>query len=493
MISFKDRLRVAWDIMKTGFPKAWYHQKALPFAWPAWKQGVPEWHLINLQSYIDEGFTMNSLVYSAIMFKVRAVVPAPLRAFTGDPEFPDPQHPNHALSKLIARPNEHQSWSEFQAQAQVYLNLDGNAFIFKDHIHRQMYALRPDRVYVVPSEGKPATIMGYRYVPEGCSWRDGLPILPEDMMHIKLPYPGDPLEGMGYGLSPLAPGSQVTDVDNMVTEFLNLFFKRGSMLTGVLKFNQPLTDDIADTILERWKSKYGGYKKWETGILDRGGEYERTGLTFEEMGFKEIDARNESRILGPFGVPPILIGAKVGLDRSTYSNYEGARKAVWEDTLVPELALFEAEYKYHLRGRNTFVQFDTSNVPALQKDIPVQANAAFTLWQMGVPAYRALRISGLRLGRFEGDDIPWGDSKQPASNDQGPRADDEDDSWGMRSLVKPGAAPKSSFVSQLKCDNCGGPLDEAGASSGSNGDGVKLICKYCRQPYTIRPAFEYVE
>lgn len=36
-----------------------------------------------------------------------------------------------------------------------------------------------------------------------------------------------------------------------------------------------------------------------------------------------------------FGVPPILVGANVGLARSTFSNYAEARKALWQETLVP--------------------------------------------------------------------------------------------------------------------------------------------------------------
>lgn len=476
-VPLKDRARVAWKVLRTGFPGPKHFQKSLPFAWPSWRQGVPEWHLIHLEDYINEGFCLNSLVYSAIMFKVRAVIPAPLRAYTGDPDFPERQHEGHAISKLIARPNEHQSWTEFQSQNLVYLNLDGNVFILKDRKDKRLYSLRPDRVFIIPSKGKPATVMGYKYVPEGKSWQDGLLIIPEDMMHIKLPYPGDPLEGMGYGLSPLSPAAQVVDIDNMVTKFLNLFFQRGSMLTGVLKFDVPLREDVVDEILQRWDKKYGGQNKWGVGVLDRGASYQRLGLTFEEMGFAEIDARNETRILGPFGVPPILIGSRVGLDRSTYSNYDAARKAVWEDTLVPELKLFEAEYSYHLRGRGTFVRFDFSDVPALQKDIPVQANAAFTLYQMGVPAHRALRASGLKLGRFEGGDKPFaGREKEPLSNAQGPRADDETDGWGMRSLP-------------LHCDTCGGPL-EMKAPLGTNGHPPALKCKLCGRPYVLLPEHE---
>lgn len=433
--SMFSRMTEALKVFRGGYSGG---SKQLSWSWPSFRQLKPLWHLTDFQSYIAEGFSSNSLVYSAIMYKVRAVIPAPLRVYSGDPYYPTPVPSTNSLAKLVNEPNEHQSWTEFHSQNVVYLNLDGNVFIYKhkglDLGRDTLYSLKPDRVYIVPTGGKKASVDHYVYVPEGKNVKEGYPILVEDMIHIKLPNPGDVLEGMGYGLSPLSAASQSADVDNMVTDFLNLFFQRGALLTGVLSFDQPLKETVVDTILERWEKKYGGYKKWGTGVLDRGGKYERTGLTFEEMGFNELDARNECRILGPFGVPPILIGSRVGLERSTYSNYEGARKAVWEDTLVPELRLFEVEYQKHLNTEDAFVKFDTSQVPALQKDLPVLVSAAYSLWQMGVPANQALEATGLRIGKVPEGDLPFGGGKTPPTTQRGPRSDSEDDSWGMRSI-----------------------------------------------------------
>jgi HK97 family phage portal protein len=378
---------------------------------------------------------MNSLVYSAIMYKARTMMTAPLRAYKGDPDYPTRLSPKHSLSKLVARPNEHQSGTEFHALNVVYLNVAGNVYIYKDRKHRELQALRPDRVFIVPTGNTvPAKLSHYLYVPEGKSPHqdssaETFPILPEDMIHIKLPNPLDPLEGMGYGMSPMSACARDITIDNMVTDFLNTFFQKGTMLTGILTFDIPLKEDVVDTILERWEKKYGGHSKWSTGVLDRGGTYQRLGLTFEEMGFAEQDARNECRILGPFGVPPILISSRVGLERSTYSNYESAREACWQDTLVPELKMFEVEYQRHLRAREAFVKFDLSQVPALQKDLAPIVNSAFTLWQMGVPANQALAAVGLRIGDVPGGDVPH-ISSSARGEGQGPHVGD-DEGWGQ--------------------------------------------------------------
>ena len=161
------RAQEALKVFRHGYPA---ERKGMPFAWPSFRQLKPQWHLINLQSYINEGWCLNALVYSAIMYKVRATVSAPLRAYTGDPDYPTLLSPNHRLSKLVARPNEHQSWVEFQALNYVYFNLDGNVFILKDPLEGNLYSLRPDRVFIVPNDSIPAGIAYYVYVPEGSSF-----------------------------------------------------------------------------------------------------------------------------------------------------------------------------------------------------------------------------------------------------------------------------------------------------------------------------------
>lgn len=405
------RAKVAWHIFQKGIPspRPIGRKAAGPYVWPAWREGTPQWHTTDFGSFVEEGFNLNSLIYSAIMYKARSKMSAPLRAYTGDPQSPDILPADHPLTRLVARPNPYQSGVEFQALNEVYFNL-GNSFILfkrplKGGLPERMYGLRPDRVFIIPGDGK---LKGYLYVPEGKSFYDGIPVLPEDMMHVKLPNPGDPLEGMGYGMAPTSIG-QSTDVDNEVTRFLKLFFQNGAMLMGVLKFSIPLDDDVVAAVKWRWMEMYGGgVDNWTgIGVLDQGGEYQRLGATFDEMGFEALDERNESRILGPLGVPPILIGSRVGLLRSTYSNYAEARRAYWDDTAIPEQTLFETNYQYYLVEDDAFVKFDRSRVPALQKDIPKLSGAAYTMWKMGVPANQAFRSVGLDVGDVPGGDIGY--------------------------------------------------------------------------------------
>jgi len=406
-------IREAWRALFRSTPQRRMGNKVMPLAWPDFRLDRPHWQIYDYRTYVAEGFNLNTLIYGAIMYKARALSGVPLRAYTGDPDNPEPLPADAPLAQLCARPNPHMAWRTFQMLRVTYLNLSGNSFTMCDRPRGGgtplgLYPLRPDRVFIIPRKESKG-LLGYLYVPEGKAYSDGIPILPQDMMHTKLPNPGDELEGLGYGLSPISPLAYSADVDNMVTKFLKLFFQKGALPSGILKFTDALDDDMVSRIRERWSEVYGGYEAMasEIAVMDNAGEYQRVGFTFEELGFDGIDERNESRILGPFGVPPILIGTRVGLNRSTYANYQEARRACWEDTLIPEKDLFENEDAYYLQdeGGREFVQYDLSHVPALQQDKTVQVAAAYQMWQMGTPAALAYATVGLQVEEFDGSDL----------------------------------------------------------------------------------------
>src|SRR3990167_6585855 len=213
--SIRERARIAWNVFRNGYPRDLINgggrranqTKGNVIAFPAWREGTPQWQIVDLQTYIDEGFNANAIIYSAVMYKVRSIGIPRLRAYNGDPDEPELLKPNHPLAKLVSRPNASQSWTEFIGQQDAYLNLSGNAYTLMDRPRRNalpqsLVPLNPLRVYIVP--GTRGTIKGYYYVPEGKSVSDGTPILPEDVSHVKLPNPGDPLDGLGYGMTPVS-------------------------------------------------------------------------------------------------------------------------------------------------------------------------------------------------------------------------------------------------------------------------------------------------
>jgi transcriptional regulator with XRE-family HTH domain len=102
------------------------------------------------------------------------------------------------------------------------------------------------------------------------------------------------------------------------------------------------------------------------------------------------------------GLNPMVLGLGSGLERSTYSNFERAQQAAWEDGMVPLLrAISDAltvsllpDYSESAEG--DFIQFDVSNVRALADDLQAEADRAEKLYKAGIiDRAEAKRIAGL--------------------------------------------------------------------------------------------------
>ena len=401
--------------------------------WPRWKEQGAQWAMTDMTAYIEEGFNLNAVIYSAIMYKVRAAASAPLMAYTGERDHKEPAPPGHPLTRLLDRPNTYQSFLELDNEIRVYFNLFGNAYVWFRRPRPKAFpdearALRPDCVRHLYKDGEMA---GYVFIPPGGVIDDGFPLLPQDVMHVRLPNPGDPFAGAGKGLSPLGPLAQSADVDNAATAYLKQFFDYGAMPPGLLSFDVPMEDPDVAQARGRWMEVYGGSHNWtDVAVLDQGGKYQRLGLTFAELDMAGLDARNESRIAMCFGVPLTLIESRPVLVQSTYSNKEQDRAMFWEDTMIPELRMFEVEWLYYLTGPDgAFPAYDLGNVPALQ----TARNARADLLLRGAQASLVTRAEvkeALGLPYTDADNVyllPFGVTLQPSGVIEAPVVSDEVD------------------------------------------------------------------
>ncbi|MBK8023509.1 MAG: phage portal protein [Chloroflexi bacterium] len=413
-----DRVRAA--LAPSSVDRADFHQKTRTvFSFPDWLRPRTGWRLSDrYQDTVNEGYRLNSLIYAPVRYKARAIASVPLAAATGNLDSPTWLPDDDPLARLVRRPNRWQTWRAFNEQRKTYLELAGNAFVYVERGRSgealSLHNLRPDRVRILAGA---SGVQGYYYVPPGATADQGVPLLPEDVAHTKYPNPLDDLEGLGYGLPPLLAAARDADTDNAITAFIKMVFERGAMPLGMLRFNTELTETAADDARRRFMERYGGADRWfDPVVMDQGGGYERIGMTFEELGFDVLDARNEARILSVFGVPPILLGTRYGIAHGTYSNYEEARRQFWQDVLVPELRMLEDDDRRLLtRADGATVLYDLSVVPALQADTPALVEAAHRLMQMGVPTNRALAAVGLTVEAVD-DGTPSGERASGGQN-----------------------------------------------------------------------------
>ena len=189
---------------------------------------------------------------------------------------------------------------------------------------------------------------------------------PEDFGHLKLPHPLDD----HYGLSPLAVLGKHINLDSILTDFQSVFFQNSGVPSGLLKIKRRISSQAeADDIRASWRAQFRGIRGWhQVAILDEDANYQKTGATLDESDAPGVGERLESRICAALRVPPVLVGALVGMNHATYANYVEARRSFWEETLMPEYRrIQEFLEKFLGADSNEFdrLEFDLTQVRAL--------------------------------------------------------------------------------------------------------------------------------
>ena len=337
---------------------------------PSWQAGLEQPAPTPLDRLASEGFRGNEVVYACVREIASTAAEVDLRVEDGAGR---PQ-PGHGLQRLLQRPNPEQSSFELIEALLTDLLVYGNAFLLKQRGPEggtgggieALWKLRPDRIQIVAGERR--LVAGYVHRVGDREMR----LAAESVIHLRLPDPANDL----WGLSPVRAAARQIDTDSEASRFVEAFFRNAAVPFGIIKLKRALRggEPEASRIGRRWSERFRGlFGRFQVGVLDADAEFQRIGLTQEEMAFPELRAQTEARICAAFRVPPVLVGVKVGLDRSTFSNMAEARRFFWENTMLSlyrRLAeKFNAELtpEYGPRPEGLRVAFDFSQVAALRE------------------------------------------------------------------------------------------------------------------------------
>jgi HK97 family phage portal protein len=353
----------AWLDQPVGFGGLKAATSWLAVVVPTWQDGQPVYSEQKFANYVTEGYERNELIYACLEAWSDTAAACTLQVKRrGDKKTLD----DHPLRLLLERPNPFMSEADFWGFTLVNFRLAGVSYWLKVRsaagIVVGLWPLRPD--WMAPVASRKSFIDHYEYQTAGGQKID---IPAQDVLCFARRSPLN----LYQTVSALKVISRVGDVDNTVTDFLKKFFDKGAMPPGNYTSKLKLRQDDIDRILKTIEKRYGGAENWHKPmVLDSDATYQRTGLTFEEMGFESLDARNEARICMVLKVPPIIIGAKLGLDKATYSNYGEARLSWWEDRVFPTYRFLETCINSQLApefGTDLVTEWDYSRVPAFQE------------------------------------------------------------------------------------------------------------------------------
>jgi HK97 family phage portal protein len=290
----------------------------------------------NPTQYSDDAYRRNVIAFKAINEVARGAAKIPLRVMIGEKE----AEPSHPLCVLLAKPNPWQAKASFFEAVYAYWLLTGNSYIEgvgpDGKPPMELWALRPDRTRVIPGPAGPAA---YIYEVNGQS--KTFPIDPirgtSAILHVKF---FNPLDDW-YGMSPVEAAAYSVDAHNMAGEWNQALLQNGARPSGALTYKGTgtgpaiLSDKQFDALKEQINSAYSGSRNaGRPLLLDGGLEWQQMSLTPAEMDWMNGKHLSSREIALAFGVPPQCLGIP---GDNTYSNYQEARQALYQETVIPLL------------------------------------------------------------------------------------------------------------------------------------------------------------
>jgi HK97 family phage portal protein len=348
------------------------------------------------EHFAQHGYARNELVWACITKKAAELPQATLRVYP-DPQGEGEAVEDHRLRRLLEEPNPVTNEHEFWAMQVVYKDLGGATFTLieraRDGGPGNLWPLRPDLIRVEPSPSDP-NVWRWLYCPDPNDLEWMIPVAQEDMIRVRYPHPTDPY----FGQAPLRPAARATSLDNAATEYVNDLLRNSAVPGIVIEAQEAVDEEIADRLKRRWIRAFGGRKRGEPAVLQSGVKLHTVGMDLKQLEFPDLRTISESRICMALHVPPIIVGAKVGLDRSTFANYGEARTSLWEETIMPDQDEYLAAFRKRLLTgpvvgvgrRRVYLRWDNSGVMALRESEAAR-------WER---ATNALRAGGMTVADF---------------------------------------------------------------------------------------------
>jgi HK97 family phage portal protein len=291
--------------------------------------GRPVWTPRDYGALAREGFQKNAVVHRAVRLVAESAATLPLVLAEDGREVAD-----HPLMALLARPNPREGGARLLESLYGHLMVSGNAYLEAVSLDggapRELYALRPDRMRVVPgADGWPAAYdycvgtQSVRYEQRG----EVPPIL-----HLTLFHPTDD----HYGLSPMEAAATALDVHNAAGAWNKALLDNAARPSGALVFGgagSGLTDPQFERLKAELETNYqGAGNAGRPLLLDGGLDWKPLSLSPQEMDFMSAKNGAAREIALAFGVPPLLLGLP---GDNTHANYAEANRAFYRQTVIP--------------------------------------------------------------------------------------------------------------------------------------------------------------
>jgi HK97 family phage portal protein len=327
--------------------------------------GRARWTPRDYAALSREGYGKNAIVHRAVRLIAESIGGLTFLLYEGDAE-----HEAHPLLDLLARPNPRQDGASFLEAVTAHLLLAGNAYVevvTLDGAVRELYALRPDRMKVVPGPDGWPEAYDYNVGARSLRFTQAGELPP--ILHLSLFNPLDD----HYGLAPIEAAAVAVDTHNAAAKWNKSLLDNAARPCGALVFSGTDGNVLADSQFERLKKELtenysGAMNAGRPLVLEGGLDWKAMSLTPKDMDFMEAKHAAAREIALAFGVPPMLLAIP---GDNTYSNYQEANRVFWRQSVLPLAARISGALTQWLGpafGEGLRLAADTDRIEALAGD-----------------------------------------------------------------------------------------------------------------------------
>lgn len=276
---------------------------------------VPITRLADFQSFLDAGCKNVWASFRACHLVASTLISAQMKVLQRDKKGNATElDPNHPLAVFMRTPNPFDSFEEMQYMWTFHMKLCGTAYWLKDEMNGKgqplaIYPLLPQYMEAVPDAKTKVSAWRYR-----CNGQI-LTYTPDQIIQFRRPHPTNTIMGLGD-----VEGSQNTFNAHLTRGSLGeKFLANGAQPSGILTRKDAGEDEAQWAALKaKWNKEYGGKDNaGKTAFLSGEWEYQRLGLTMQEMQNIEQERWSIEQIFLCHGVPLSIAGLK---DAANYAT-----------------------------------------------------------------------------------------------------------------------------------------------------------------------------
>ncbi|MEM7210629.1 MAG: phage portal protein, partial [Pseudomonadota bacterium] len=327
--------------------------------------GRAVWSPRDHASLTRQGYEMNAVGFRAVRMVAEAAAAVPWVITEAGARMSA-----HPALDLLDKPNQATDCRSFLETIYGHLQLSGNAYVeAAAHdglgIPRELHAVRPDRMRVIPGPDGWPVAFEYAVGQKKHRWSMTGEIRP--ILHLKGFHPLND----HYGMAPLEAAASSLDIHNAAQKWAKALLDNAARPSGAIVFagqdgNGALSEEQYQRLITEIENNHAGASNAGRPMLLEGGlDWRPMGYSPSDMEFLNTKNAAAREIALAFGVPPMLLGLP---GDNTYSNYQEANRAFYRQTILPlvtKTAHAFAGWLSDSQATSISIQPDLDAVPAL--------------------------------------------------------------------------------------------------------------------------------